>query len=145
MFFFALVHERWVDDRGWSALLLAWKDMPWIVKVFGLTWLGRPRCKKMNELQGIGRLSNAERHARVFKDIDAVDFFLGNKEFLLGEKPSDVDCTVFAFLAGLCIPQLRLELGEYILKKPRIVTYLKRMQERYFPEYNGIYFTRVNN
>ncbi|XP_042867424.1 isoprene-epoxide--glutathione S-transferase-like [Penaeus japonicus] len=67
--------------------------------------LGMPlfRWKIMRDLrvQGMGKHSPEEVEDMVKKDLAALSLYLGEKPFLMGKEPSEVDCTVFGFLAQL--------------------------------------------
>jgi len=56
---------------------------------------------KATKGHGIGRQKNAKIFGLGLDDIKAVEALLGQKQFMLGEKPAEVDATVFALLSGM--------------------------------------------
>jgi glutathione S-transferase len=62
--------------------------------------LARRKVEKTLKLQGFGRHTPAEQDALGIADIDALAILIGDKAFLMGEKPCGADATVFAFVAA---------------------------------------------
>lgn len=118
-------------------------DDPWLVKFF-------PSAQVREDIlaryainlpgQGIGRHSEEEIIQMFCANLQAVQDYLGDKPFLMGESPTEVDCSVYAYLGALVYytPQ-RLEehLGKDYLKNklPKLFDYFLRMKERTYPNY----------
>ncbi|CAL8096749.1 unnamed protein product [Orchesella dallaii] len=59
-----------------------------------------PQMRSMAWSQGVGRHSEAEIKSIMLNDLRAISAILGQNKFLLGEDPSEDDCSVFAGLAS---------------------------------------------
>lgn len=81
---------------------------------------------------GIGRHSHEEIAQIITADCQAVSDFLGDKAFLMGERPTAVDATAFAHIASLLIPPYGGQLVEAVAKMTNLRAYCDRMRERYF-------------
>ncbi|KAG7153742.1 failed axon connections homolog [Homarus americanus] len=61
----------------------------------------RRRMIKALKIQGVGRHTHSQVQHMVKQDLAALSHYLGEKPFLMGEEPCEVDCTVFGFLSQL--------------------------------------------
>ncbi|XP_042867419.1 failed axon connections homolog [Penaeus japonicus] len=103
--------------------------------------LGMPlfRWKIMRDLrvQGMGKHSPEEVGDMVKKDLAAISLYLGEKPFLMGKEPSEVDCTVFGFLAQLKwnypgSPYETMLEADF----PNLTGFVLRMKERLWPDWD---------
>jgi glutathione S-transferase len=56
------------------------------------------------KLQGFGRHSTSEQAELAIADINALATLVGEKAFLMGDRPCGADATVFAFVASFLSP-----------------------------------------
>ena len=62
--------------------------------------------------------------------------WLGGRPFLMGDRPVEVDCTAFAFVANLLMPSVfHGPLQNEAHRHPNLAAYSRRMLERFFPEW----------
>ena len=81
------------------------------------------------EAHGMGRHSAEEVYQIAKNDIKAVSDILGNKDFLLGDKPSSFDCTVFGIFANVIWSGLESPLSEYVKESAKnLITHCERMK-----------------
>lgn len=84
---------------------------------------------------GVGRHSPGEILTLAVKSLAALSELLADKPFLFGERPTGVDATAFAILAGLLTPffdsPLRREAEGYV----NLAAYVDRMMARFYPEF----------
>ncbi len=59
---------------------------------------------------------------------------LGDKPFLLGDRPSGVDATVLAFLIAATARAFPGPIRDAILAEPNLVAYRDRLAAAYLPE-----------
>ena len=87
--------------------------------------------------QGIGRHTNEELLELGKKDTKAISDFLENKPFLMGEKISEVDCTVFAFLVCLFYSTPEKDLLRMYVENelPNLRKYVDRLKNQYWPDW----------
>lgn len=130
--YWAIVHTRWADDAGWVLTRDAFFGaLPAPVRAV-LPALARRGMLKELRGHGMGRHSAADVHAIGCRDLTAVADFLGDQPFMLGESPSSLDATAFAFLANVLWAPLDTPLRRHALTRPPLEAYCQRMKARYF-------------
>jgi glutathione S-transferase len=82
----------------------------------------------------MGRHSQEEVYRLGVEDVRAVSDFLAHKPFLMGERPTTVDATVYAYLANILEVPLESPVKDFGLSRDNLVRYLQRMRSRFFPE-----------
>lgn len=130
--YWAVVHSRWVEAPGWAQTKIAFFDqlpppLKWIVPP-----LARRGLIKEMHGQGMGRHQATEIHAIGQRDISALADFLGDKPYLMGQQPSSIDATAYAFLANLIWVPVESALKKHAQKYPQFESYCQRMRSRYF-------------
>jgi len=79
---------------------------------------------------GIGRHSHDEIYQIANDDIAAVSQLLGDKDYILGDKPSSYDCTLFAFFGNVLYCGLESPLKTYIQENAKnIAPYCERIKD----------------
>jgi glutathione S-transferase len=81
--------------------------------------------------QGIGRHAPAEIAAHGIADLDALATLLGDRDFFLGDEPSIVDATAYAFLAWILKPPMTSKTSEHARGIKAFKSYVARMEERF--------------
>ena len=59
------------------------------------------------------------------------------KPFFMGQKPTAIDATVYAFLAAIAEAPFESPVKEACLKRSNLMAYCARMGERFFPHFRG--------
>jgi glutathione S-transferase len=129
--YWAVVHTRWIDAAGFEATREAFFG--------GLTWplrallprLARRTIRKQLWGHGMGRHRPEEIMALGCEDIDAVAGHLGDKAFFLGDAPTWIDATAYAFLANLLWFPVDSPLQAHARQHPNLDVYCQRMRQRY--------------
>ena len=130
--YWAIVHSRWAQVDGWALTKIAF---------FGglpapLRWIVPPLARRgiLAEMRGhgMGRHNVEEIQRIACRDIAAVADFLADKPYLLGEQPSSLDATAYAFLANLLWAPLASPIRDYALSRQNLAAYCERMKARYF-------------
>lgn len=85
--------------------------------------------------KGIGRHSETEIVALAARTLKALDLFIGDKPYLMGDKPCGADAFVFATLAGAMTPFFSTPIRDHAISMPRLVAYVVRMMDRFYPEF----------
>ena len=88
--------------------------------------------KKSADGHGIGRHSEAEIFELGLDDIKTVETLLGDKDFILGAKPAEVDATVYAFLHGMSAEVFPTPIQAYMRGSEALMTYHDRMDALVF-------------
>ncbi len=130
--YWVMVYDRWVVPTNWE------RFEP---EVFGLIpSFARPligplaRRNVWKELRGhgIGLHSREEIHRLGCRDILAVADFLGDKPFLLGERPSEVDASAYGLLANILEAPIESPVKDAGAKRENLLAYCRRMRETWF-------------
>ncbi len=126
--YWALFYSRWVDDDGWKHIKgVFFKSMPLPLRLFVPNMI-RKQCIAQIKSQGMGRHSKEEVYARGMEDIKALSQFLGKKDYFLGDKPSLLDCSAYAFIANIFAGPRNNILKAFALTQKNLVAYDMRMQ-----------------
>ena len=71
-------------------------------------------------------------------DLDAINNFIGDKKYLLGDKVCDTDATLFGLLCQIWCHD-RKTLNTHLTKNcPNLLRYLNNMKETYWPDWNQV-------
>ncbi|MDP2215396.1 glutathione S-transferase family protein [Phenylobacterium sp.] len=85
--------------------------------------------------QGVARHSLAEITALADRSLRALSVLLGDKPYLMGERPAGVDATALSFLAGLYCPVFASPVRDAALAYPNLVAYAERLMRLFFPQH----------
>jgi glutathione S-transferase len=136
-FYWVIIHERYKEERNWPQ----YRE----ILIGNLGFLpeehrgpGADMYRKMilDQLQGhgMGRHTAEEVHRIGREDLAAVSDHLGNKPFFLGERPTTVDATVYAYVASMIGMGLPSPVRDFGRSRENLVRYCQRMHQRFFPE-----------
>ncbi len=85
--------------------------------------------------RGVARHTQQEITALAVRGLKAVDVLLGDKAFVMGDQPTAVDAMVFAALAASMTPFFASPVREHAVRAPRLVAYVSRMMDRFYPDF----------
>ncbi|RYD87272.1 MAG: glutathione S-transferase family protein [Sphingomonadales bacterium] len=85
--------------------------------------------------RGIARHTEDEITLLAARSLDALEVFIGDKPYLMGETPCGADAFVFAVLAGAMTPFFDTPVRTDAISRPRLVAYVSRMMDRFYPEF----------
>jgi glutathione S-transferase len=126
------VYSRWIDDAGFAKT----KDVFFARMKFPLRQIiplfARRGLRSQLHAQGTGRHSRDEIYAIGCRDITALAALLGDKAYYLGDEPSSIDATGYAFLANLLWAPIDLPMRAHALLLPNLEAYCQRMKARYY-------------
>ena len=83
---------------------------------------------------GVGAFTDEEFGDRARQDIDALATLLGDSPYLLGDQPTSVDATTYAFLWQIMNAPYTSQLKEAALGHANLVGYVERIHERFFAD-----------
>ncbi len=131
--YWVLVYSRWLDERGWPHVKRHFfGDIPPVIRD-AVAAVMRRRVRGQLRGHGIGLHGGDEIYALGTADVDAVAAWLGDREFFMGDRPSGVDATVYAFAAN-AVHTLENPLAEAARRHANLTAYCERMRTRWFPE-----------
>ena len=100
---------------------------------FVIPLVRRDQLKKLHH-QGTGRHTMEEITAMGAADFDATAELLGDRPFLLGDRPRTVDCTLYAFLEAVLGFPIDSGLKKHASSHANLVAYRQRFRERWWKD-----------
>jgi glutathione S-transferase len=82
--------------------------------------------------QGLGRHTRSEVYEQGNADLSALSAYLGDKPYALGERPTELDATVYAFLARVLWCPYVSPLKTHASTLVNLERYCQRMHTRYY-------------
>jgi glutathione S-transferase len=129
--YFVVVWQNWMMDENFAYMRDAMtKILPAPLRPI-VPRIARSRTRALLQKQGIGRHAPAEIAAHGIADLDALATLLGDRKFFLGDEPSIVDATGYAFLAWILKPPMTSKTSEHARNIPSFKSYVARMEERF--------------
>ncbi|CAM2065585.1 Glutathione S-transferase family protein [Sulfidibacter corallicola] len=133
-FAWTMVYSRWLDPAndetlrrvffGRLAAPLKWLVVPMLKK----------RAGKSLWAQGLGRHPRDEIYRQGIEDLEAFATCLGDKPFLMGDRPATVDTVAYGFLANLLRAPFASPLFDAARSHANITDYVDRLEKKWFPE-----------
>jgi glutathione S-transferase len=100
-----------------------------------LVWLMlRRHFRRQLHARGIGRHAPSEIAAKGRADLDALVAFLGDRDFLVSERPTTADAAVFGQVAPLVYWTMDTPVAGYARRLPRLCACCERMRSRCFDQ-----------
>ncbi|KAI8789724.1 failed axon connections homolog isoform X2 [Biomphalaria glabrata] len=133
--YWTMCYETFVKNPKSLDLLL--KDIFSRPKIFVFKNLVGRLVKKELHGHGIGRHSDTEIWSIGKGDLTALSEFLGDKNYMFGDKASDIDCTVFGMLS-MAVWQMKGSRHEAYIHQnlPNLVAYCERMKESFWRDWS---------
>ena len=132
LYWSGVIEPRWRMDEGFETYI------PYIVpgaEVTSEVRAGldafRGRIVSCYNGQGMGRRDSPCVLIFYKADIDALEAFLGNKKYFLGDKVHTIDAGFYAMLRHLVDQPQKWEGTGYVESKKSIVDYMERMRKEY--------------
>jgi len=128
----AIIQPRWLSKEGQPLMVKQWfMDIP--APIRGLvTKMIFKGTKKAADGHGIGRHTPEEITALAMADLKAFEAVLGDKPYVLGDKPSEADCTCYAFLSTSLAKPFDTPMSRHIEGTPKLMDYIKRVEAAAF-------------
>jgi len=130
--YWALVASRWIYGANFAkgpAQFFKVVPMPFRPIIQRLI---RRKVKKALKSQGFGRHTSGEQAELAIADIKALATLIGDKAFVMGEKPCAADATVFAFVASFLAPVFETPIRTAVERHANLIGYRDRILRRYF-------------
>ncbi len=133
-FYWALVYSRWIDERGWSVVRDSFfSDLPPVLRTL-VPALVRRSVRSDLHHHGIGRHDERDIYRLAADDLASLAGYLGDKPYFLGDKPTSIDATVYAFVANTVQTPLETPIQQAVREYPNLAVYAERMRQRYFSD-----------
>jgi glutathione S-transferase len=131
--YWLMVHARWIEgsnfERGPARFF---KAVPVPIRPL-VKWMVRRKVRDGLHGQGTGRYTAAERTLLAGRAFESISTILGDRRYLMGERPCGADAAVFAFVSGSLCPIFETALPAKAAAYPNLVSYCERLSQEYFP------------
>jgi glutathione S-transferase len=136
-FYWAFALDRLIFNKGAHVKNIATLPGPAFMQPMIVKLIARG-INKQAIAHGIGRHSEEEIKKLALGDLKAFSDYLGNKPFLMGDTPTLVDCSLFAFMASVVYTTPEGNFMKEALKKDytNLVDYVDRVKEKYWPDWD---------
>lgn len=129
-----IASARWRDEEGWAAYRPVFESFfPPVIRLVLPAYLRRGALTKLKG-QGTGLRTLEETHRMGVADLAALAHLLGDKPFIFGDRPANVDATAFAFVDGCLAFPVRSAIHQFVWDQPNLVAYANRVRAQYFTE-----------
>lgn len=81
---------------------------------------------------GIGRHRNEEIVQIICADFQALSDFLAGKPFFMGEQPTTLDATAYAYVGNVIKPPYISPIVDYVLQRSNLCQHYERMTQQFF-------------
>ena len=127
-----MIYPRWVKtDHHELIANRLFKAIPSFIRMPIFRQVAKGVAKSADG-HGIARHTDAEVYELGLDDVKTVETVLGDNAFMLGDKPAEVDATVFAFLHGMSAEVFQTPIQSYITTSKTLTAYLARMEKTVF-------------
>ncbi|KAK6186997.1 hypothetical protein SNE40_006251 [Patella caerulea] len=110
----------------------SWMGCGWLIAKI----IGR-KVAKAAWAAGMGRHSQSEVEHIFNEDMKALSDFLGNKDFMMGSQPTEIDCSAFGMLAQILWHSPKQPCETWIKEKyPNLKEYCLRMKDLYWEDWD---------
>jgi glutathione S-transferase len=131
--YWPVLYTRWIEDEGFAKVnAVAFARLKFPLRQI-IPPLARRGLRKQLHAQGTGRHSREAIYAIGCRDVVALAELLGEQAYFLGDAPSSIDATAYAFIANLLWAPFDMPIRAQAQKLPRLEAYCQRMKARYFP------------
>ncbi|MFC3909472.1 glutathione S-transferase family protein [Legionella dresdenensis] len=132
--YWLILYSRWYTETGWAYVKPAYfSRLPALAKLF----VPKAVRKKMLQalfVQGTGRHTAEEIAAMTAAAVDALAVILGEQSYFMGDEPTSIDASAFAFLANIVWQPFEDQLKASVLKHKNLYSYCERMWCNFYPE-----------
>ncbi len=130
--YWTLVFDRWMVGANWpltqqTVLGLVPAPVRWLIAP-----IARRGVRRQLAGHGIGLHSPDEIHAIAARDIAAIADFLGDKPYLMGSTPTEIDAVAYGILANIMLVPIASATKDAALRRTNLVAYVARIRDRYF-------------
>jgi glutathione S-transferase len=127
--YWTLVYSRWIDDAGWRVFApMVFDFLPRPLRAIVPPLIQR-RVRRTLHGQGTVRHSRDEIYALGARDLDALATLLGDRPYMMGDKPTSLDATATGWLINILQAPIESRLKADAAKHANLVAYAERMRK----------------
>jgi glutathione S-transferase len=132
--YWALVKDRWLNNANFAkGPRRFFRGLPAPIQPL-VAAIVRRQVRQRLHGQGMGRHSAEEITALGTRSVDATADCLGTKPFMMGDAPTGLDATAFAFVAGVLCPVFESPIRIAAERHDNLRSYVDRMMARFYPD-----------
>jgi hypothetical protein len=133
--FWAALYSRWqYTDANWQVNKKAiFSVLPPVIQDVAAVYYRRGVQRQILG-HGTGRHNAEEVFELGMQDIDALSECLGNKKYFLGDNPTSLDASAFAFLINIFGCPIESPLKEHGLTKDNLRNYVEQIKLQYYSD-----------
>jgi glutathione S-transferase len=133
--YWVLVYWRWMNDANFErGPAHFFKRAPALIRPLAKRMV-RGRVRKNLHAHGIGRHSEAEMTRMADRAWDALSNVLADRRYFMGDTPSGVDATAFAFIASALSKTFESPVHTKAQSVPNLLAYRDRMMAEFHPTF----------
>ncbi len=130
--YWAFFNTRWIDEKNHQLLKETWFGVvPALMRGFVFNKVIKDMKAGMRA-HGIGRHTNGEIMELALSDFAVLEAVLGDKPYLLGDKPSEYDASCYGLLANMMAKPFPSYLSKYIENSKTLSAYITRVEKKAF-------------
>ena len=133
--YWALVGARWVDPVNFAKGPAHFFDGAPADRREKLREDAQFRVAENYLLSGLGRHAPDEDVDLAMRSLLALSVQLGDRPYMMGDKPCGLDATAFGALAGILTPFFSSQLRRRAEEFENLTAYVERMMRQYYPEF----------
>lgn len=132
--YWAVLHTRWFTAEGWKFTRDAFFGRLPVPLRLLVPPIARRAMSKQLYGHGMGRHTEAEIMEIGRDDLNALSAFLGDKAYFMGDVPTSVDASAYAFIANTLWAPVDSPLRREAAGLPNLDSYCQRMKARYYTD-----------
>ncbi len=129
--YWVIVYSRWQDPQNWPKTKAAYFDYLPIPLRWFVPNLARKSTIASLAGHGLGKHSASEIYEIGCRDTIALSDFLGDKPFLMGDRPTSIDATAYAFIANILWVPISSPLQDLARTLDNINSYADRLKSKF--------------
>lgn len=130
--YWVMVYDRWVVEENWQTFRgVVLGGVPALVRPL-IAPIARRGVRAQLKGHGIGLHAPDEIHAIGIRDVGALADFLGDKAFLMGDRPTEIDAIAYGQLPNIMSVPIESPVKAAALKHANLVAYVERVRDRVF-------------
>jgi glutathione S-transferase len=133
--YFAMLDMRWIDTANFNKGLgrHMFGPIPAPARPVVKSMLRRMNAKRLHG-HGIGRHARPQIVELAIRDVDGLATIIGDKPFLMGDKPCAADGFVFGIVTAILTPPLESPIRAAMQKHANLIAYRDRITSQFFSE-----------
>ncbi len=131
--YWVVLYSRWREPRNWQKTKEEFfGSLSPVVKPI-VASLARKQILKNLQGQGMGRHEAFEIYQIGIKDLTAINDFLADKPYLMGEQISSVDASAYGLLANILWTPIESPVSDQARTMKNLLAYCHRIRDRFYP------------